>query len=396
METRKNKNSSKGISLLGFGFMRLPLLNEASQEVDKPKALEMVDYAIKHGVNYFDSAWMYHNGNSELFAGEALSAYDRTSFYMATKMPLMLLKSKDDVERIFNEQLKKCKVDYFDFYLLHNISRDHLKIAEACKTYEQLVEKKERGLIKHLGFSFHDRPDLLKEVTARYDWDFAQIQLNYLDWEQQQAKEQYEILSGKNIPVNIMEPVRGGALAKLSPKAVEIFKAADPAASSASWAIRFAASLKGVQTVLSGMTDLDQVKDNVATLENFKPLNENEYKVIGEALTAYKISGAVPCTGCRYCMDCPAGVDIPRALAVYNNYLANKAENHPMAGFLFDMEYKILGADKQASLCVECGQCESRCPQHIEIPRLMKEINALYESRKNAGGPHANLDKKDK
>jgi predicted aldo/keto reductase-like oxidoreductase len=395
METRKNKNSSKGISLLGFGFMRLPLKEGGSQEIDTPKGIEMVDYAIQHGVNYFDSAWMYHAGNSELFAGTALSAYDREKFYLATKMPLMFLKTKDDVERIFNEQLKKCKVDYFDFYLLHNISRDHLKIAEACKTYEQLEKKKEQGLIRPLGFSIHDRPELLKEVTARYDWDFAQIQLNYLDWEQQQAKEQYEILSGKNIPVNVMEPVRGGALAKLSGKAIEILKAADPAASPASWAIRFAASLPGVQTVLSGMTDLDQVKDNVATLENFKSLNEKEYKVIAEALTAYKASGAVPCTGCRYCMDCPAGVDIPRVLSVYNNYLANKAENNPMHGFLFDMEYKILGADKQASLCVKCGQCESRCPQHIEISRLMEEINSLYESRKSAGNPHENFLKKD-
>jgi predicted aldo/keto reductase-like oxidoreductase len=410
MEKRINKNSSSknlgGISLLGFGFMRLPLVKEGSQEIDKKKAFEMVDYALDKGVNYFDTAYMYHDGLSEIFAGEVLTRHNRDSYYLATKMPLMFIKTEADVERIFNEQLKKCKAEYFDFYLLHNISRSHLEAAESCKAYEQLLRKKEQGLIRHLGFSFHDRPDLLEEVTERYSWDFAQIQLNYLDWELQQAGEQYEILERKGIPVNVMEPVRGGTLAKLCDKSAEIYKAANPHVSMASWAIRYAASLPGVQTVLSGMTVMEQVVDNVSTMEHFKPLTVEERAVIEKALTAYKSSGSIPCTGCRYCLesgessnaDCPSGVDIPRVLAIYNNYLVNKENNNPMAGFLFDMEYKILGENKNASRCTGCGQCESRCPQHLKIPGLMEEISAFNEGRKTAAGPagpHADLLKKE-
>jgi predicted aldo/keto reductase-like oxidoreductase len=407
MEKRINKNTAGknlgGISLLGFGYMRLPLKKEGSQEIDKDKAFAMTDYALEKGVNYFDTAYMYHDGLSEEFAGEALSRHNRDSYYLATKMPLMFLKTEADVERIFNEQLKKCKVEYFDFYLLHNISTNHLKIAESCKAYEQLAKKKEQGLIRHLGFSFHDRPDLLRDVTGRYSWDFAQIQLNYLDWELQQAGEQYKILADKNIPVNVMEPVRGGTLATLCDASAEIFKAANPNVSMASWALRYAASLPGVQTVLSGMTTMEQVVDNVSTMENFKPLNDEERRVIEKALAAYKSSGAIPCTGCRYCLgtggeenpDCPAGVDIPRVLAIYNNYLVNKGNNSPMAGFLFDMEYKILGEDKNALGCTACGQCESRCPQHLEIPRLLAGVNAFYEERKTAGSQFANMLKKE-
>ncbi|MDR1388701.1 MAG: aldo/keto reductase [Treponema sp.] len=395
MELRKNKNEPDGISLLGFGLMRLPLAAEGGQAVDRAKAREMVDYAVDHGINYFDTAWMYHDGDSERFAGEALSAHDRGKFFLASKMPLAFLKEPGDVERIFNEQLKKCKVEYFDFYLLHNIDREHFRIAESCNVYDQLKEKQKQGLIRHLGFSFHDRPDLLARVTSSYDWDFAQIQLNYLDWEQQNSKEQYEILYQKGIPVTVMEPVRGGALAKLPETALAIFKAADPHAGAASWALRFAASLPGVQTVLSGMTTLEQMKENISTMENFTALNDGEYQVIKEALVAYKSSGAVPCTACRYCMDCPSGVDIPRILAVYNNYLLNKSENHPMAGFLFDMEYKLPGPDKQAARCVDCGRCESLCPQHLKIPSYMKEIDSLYEERKSAPGPHSDFLKKE-
>jgi predicted aldo/keto reductase-like oxidoreductase len=342
MEKRFIQKSGEELSLLGFGFMRLPLKegSEASpgtQEIDKAKALDMVDYARDKGINYFDTAWIYHEGNSESFAGEALSRYDRSTFNLATKMPLMFVKAEADVERIFQEQLKKCKTGYFDYYLLHNINTEHLKIAETFKIYEKLKEKQKQGQIRRLGFSFHDRPELLRDVVQRYDWDFAQIQLNYLDWEQQNAKEQYKILEKKGIPVNVMEPVRGGALAALCPEAVLIFKNANPNASVASWAIRYAASLSGVQVVLSGMTTLDQVKDNVATMEHFKPLTTEEYQVIDKALLAFKSAGTIPCTGCRYCMDCPQGVDIPKALAIYNNYLSGKSRKTPSYNYDYEM-----------------------------------------------------------
>jgi predicted aldo/keto reductase-like oxidoreductase len=340
MEKRNLKNGE--LALLGFGFMRLPCGKDPG-DIDKAKAFEMVDHAIERGINYFDTAWMYHKEQSENFAGEALSRYSRDSYKLATKLPLMSINTKADVERIFNEQLKKCKTDHFDFYLLHNINESHIKNAEKCKAYEQLKEKQRQGYIGHLGFSFHDRPELLKKVVEKYDFEFAQIQLNYLDWELQNAKEQYEILAERNIPVNIMEPVRGGALAKLCSESLRIFKEADPSASPASWAIRYAASLPMVQVVLSGMTTMDQLKDNIATMDPLKPLSDPEYKVIEKALTAYRKAASVPCTSCRYCMDCPQGVEIPKNIAIDNNYMLAINEENPMAAFLFAMEYRLLG-----------------------------------------------------
>jgi predicted aldo/keto reductase-like oxidoreductase len=375
MEKRNLKNGE--LSLLGFGFMRLPCTGGFA-DIDKSKGFEMVDYAIDKGIDYFDTAWMYHDGQSEVFAGEALSRHQRNSYKLATKLPLMSIKTEGDVEKIFTEQLKKCKVDHFDFYLLHNIGESHLKAAEACKAYEQLKEKQKKGYIGRLGFSFHDRPELLEKVVNKYDFDFAQIQLNYLDWELQNAKEEYEILASRNIPVTVMEPVRGGTLAKLCDESVRIFKEADPSASPASWALRFAASLPGVQLILSGMTTMDQLKDNITVMSPLKPLVEKEYAVIEKALAAYRKASAVPCTSCRYCMDCPGGVEIPKNLAVYNNYQTALAEKHPMADFLFAMEYKLL-KDQDASSCVSCGQCLERCPQHIDIPQWMKTISEVQK-----------------
>ncbi|AEF85760.1 Fe-S oxidoreductase [Treponema primitia ZAS-2] len=377
VEKRLIKKSGEELSLLGFGLMRLPL-KPGTKDIDKALALEMVDYAKNKGINYFDTAYVYHEGNSELFAGEALSRYDRNSYNLASKMPLMVVRSEADVERIFEEQLKKCRVEYFDYYLLHSMNVHHLKIAEDNKVYEQLKEKQRQGKIRRLGFSFHDAPEVLTQIVAKWDWDFAQIQLNYLDWEQQDAKGQYKILNDKGIPVTVMEPVRGGSLASLGDEADSIFKAADPKASVSSWAIRFAATLPGVQVVLSGMSNLDQMKDNISTMENFKPINEADQKVIDKAVLAFRTTGAVPCTGCRYCMECPQGVDIPRNLALYNAYLFNKERNRPNYQFGFMMEYNGMGKAKQAQNCVECKQCEEKCPQHIEISKqmgLIQEVN---------------------
>jgi len=381
METRRYKNSDESVSLLGFGCMRLPLKDDDT-EIDKIRAQAMVDYAISQGVNYFDTAYMYHEMKSEAFIGEALARYPRNSFNLATKMPLVYVSSEADVERIFQEQLQKCRVDYFDYYLLHNVNETFLRKIESFNIYEWAKEKQKQGKIRHLGFSFHDRVEILSETVNRYEWDFAQIQLNYMDWELQNAKQQYQILNEKGIPVVVMEPVRGGALATLCEKSIALMKEKNPHASIASWAIRFAASLPGVLTVLSGMSDMTHVQDNIQTMTPFRPLDKEEYKLIEKALAAYRVSASIPCTACRYCMDCPSGVDIPRTLAIYNNYLVRKSQANPMSALLFDMESMILGEENQSHHCVKCNQCADHCPQQIDIPHWMDTITTFSEERK--------------
>ncbi len=371
MEMRTYKNTDEKISLLGFGCMRLPLVGD-TQKIDTAMAQEMVDYAIKNGVNYFDTAYVYHEAMSEFFIGEALSKYPRSTFNLATKMPTWLISSEEDVHRIFDEQLKKCRVEYFDYYLIHNLQEESFKNAEKHNIYHLLREKQREGKIRRLGFSFHDRPSLLKEIVNKHEWDFVQIQLNYMDWELQDASRLYEILVEKGIPVIVMEPVRGGALNTLCPESVELLKKAAPDASIASWAIRYAASLHGVLTVLSGMSNLEQVRDNIKTMSDFHPLSQDDYDTINTALAKFRLSGKIPCTACRYCMDCPSGVDIPKVFAIYNRY--HHCGTGPDERFLFDFEYQVLGKDKQAENCINCGVCVSNCPQAIDIPQWMHQV----------------------
>ena len=369
MEKRIFSNTDKRVSLLGFGLMRLPVRDPSRQDVvDYEQAEQMLDLAVKAGVNYFDTAYIYHEGASELFAGRALSRYPRESYNLADKMPSWLLESEEDLERIFSEQLVRCRVDYFDFYLVHRISSATWPAVLKTRAYEFLRRKKDEGRIRHLGFSFHDTPPLLKEVLDKYTWDFAQIQFNYLDWQDLQAKEQYEMLAERDLPVIIMEPVRGGALASLSNEAEAALKAAEPDMSIASWAIRFAASFPKVLTVLSGMSNLEQMRDNLATMQNFKPLNQREMDLVFAAAASFRAASTIPCTGCRYCMDCPAGVDIPKVFTVYNQHLLKKVRR------LFDIYYTYLKDSEKADKCVACGACLARCPQGIDIPGFMKEI----------------------
>ncbi|WNY23470.1 hypothetical protein MmiHf6_07770 [Methanimicrococcus hongohii] len=371
MENRLFKNNEK-ISLLGFGTMRLPRASDETQEIDYKTGQEMVDYAIAHGVNYFDTAYMYHEGESEIFIGEALSKYPRESFYLADKMPPWRAETKADVERIFEEQLQKCKVDYFDFYLIHNLNREHFEMAENLKIYDFLKQKQAEGKIRYIGFSFHDSPDFLETVADidKYEWDFVQIQLNYLDWTIQDAKRQYEILNERKIPIIVMEPVRGGSLATLSKNARNILKNADPNASIASWAIRYAATFPNVLTVLSGMSDMEQVKDNVKTIENFSPLNEHDHEIIEKAVEEYQSSFKIPCTYCRYCMECPSGVHIPKVFDKYNQYFVRGDTDKNR----FLSEYAWIGEERQAHNCTGCGVCLPKCPQGIDIPKEMKKI----------------------
>ncbi|MDR1378592.1 MAG: aldo/keto reductase [Synergistaceae bacterium] len=381
METRYFEGIGKEISLLGFGLMRLPLRSDDSKDINYETAEEMVDRALDAGVNYFDTAWIYHEGQSEVFAGAALNRHPREKFNLATKLWIRTLESANEAELKFARQLEKCCVEHFDFYLLHNLNEDVWDITLKHRLYELLHREKERGRIRRLGFSLHGSPEHLERVAKEYDWDFAQIQINYLDWDAVNAKRHYQILEELRIPVVVMEPVRGGALANLPPQAEAILKAADPNASSSSWAIRYAASLPGVLTVLSGMSSLQQVEDNVKTMTGFRPLDESERAVLARTATAYRASGFLPCTGCRYCMPCPSGVDIPGVFASYNRYRATLAENPSMAPIIFQMMYGSLTPSERAANCVVCGQCRPRCPQGIDVPQGVKEIADFAAAR---------------
>ncbi|MDR0732180.1 MAG: aldo/keto reductase [Treponema sp.] len=369
MEKRQIPSLNAGVSLLGFGLMRLPVTGSDKSKIDYSVAGSMVDRAIEGGINYFDTAYVYHERKSEIFAGDVLSKYKRESYYLATKMPTWdAVPSAADVPRVFEKQLKKCKTDYFDFYLVHSFDHDHYEQFIKYNMYDYLSKQKEAGRIRRLGFSFHADPSLLEKVVKNHTWDFAQIQLNYVDWEMLNAKRFYDFLTENRIPVVVMEPVRGGALAALNDKASGILKKAAPQASLASWAIRFAASLPNVMTVLSGMSTPEQLEDNLKTMTPFRPLSEEDYKTIKEAAAAYIASGTVPCTGCRYCMDCPAGVDIPRIFSQYNHYQISKNRN------TFTGTYRYLLEKEKAHNCVNCGRCVKLCPQGIDIPKHLKEI----------------------
>ncbi|MDR1915340.1 MAG: aldo/keto reductase [Synergistaceae bacterium] len=375
MEKRFFASVGRKISLLGFGLMRLPILNGVTADIDYPTAERMVGRALDAGINYFDTAWIYHENKSEVFAGEALSKYPRDKYCLATKMPPWVVDSAARAEDIFNQQMKKCHVDYFDFYLMHNLCTDNYEPAVKYRIYEFLHKKKEEGAIRRLGFSIHDTTEQMTRVLNDYDeWDFVQIQINYIDWDTLGSKRQYEILTERGIPVVVMEPVRGGALASLTPEAASVLKRANPEASLASWAIRYAADLPGVLTVLSGMTSPDQLEDNIDTMTGFKPLSDEERNVLKEAIAIYRASGAIPCTGCRYCMDCPSGVDIPRVFEIFNHYRVSLASIPGLARIVFGNTYRSLTSSEQAHNCTACEVCVEHCPQGIDIPKYMNEI----------------------
>lgn len=371
--TRKPyKNTGLTLPMLGYGMMRLPVLKSA-RKIDYAAAEKLFDRAMKAGVNYFDTAYFYHSGASETCAGDLLSKYPRDSYMLASKMPVGFLKNAADLERIFNEQLKKCKTAYFDFYMLHALNASSWKKSQRLKVYDFLAQKKREGKIRKLGFSFHDTPEVLETIASAHPWDFAQIQLNYLDWELYRSKEQYEILTRKNIPVIVMEPLRGGALANLNKAANTILHNAAPGYSSASWAFRYAGSLPNVLITLSGMTKMEHLEDNIRTFSDFKPLNGKERKTLKTALEAYRKSLAVPCTDCRYCMPCPAEVEIPRIFGIYNQYKLSGNR------YQFLNNYRAIGEDGRASSCVACGKCLKNCPQKIDIPEQLKKIDLEFK-----------------
>ena len=364
------------LSALGMGAMRLPVIDGDDARVDENAVKEMVAYAIEHGVNYFDTAWGYHNGQSELALGRALAAYPRDSFYLADKFPGYDLSNMDKVEEIFEAQLEKCGVDYFDFYLFHNVCELNIDayLDRSHRIYAYLTEQKKNGRIRHLGFSAHGSCEVIRRFLDAYGdaMEFAQIQLNYLDWDFQGAKDKVELLTAHGLPVWVMEPLRGGSLAKLAPEEEEKLRALRPNESMASWAFRFLQSVPEVTVILSGMSNLEQLKQNVATFSQDRPLNEAERTaLLGIAGDMVK-KIVLPCTACRYCTShCPQGLNIPELLALYNEHCFTKG------GFIAPMAISAIPEDKRPNACIGCRSCEAVCPQQIKISEAMADFSRM-------------------
>lgn len=361
------------LSALGFGMMRLPVVNGDGNNIDEDAARAMVCYALEHGINYFDTAFGYHGGNSEIVTGKLLAEHPRDSFYLATKFPGSGADSRERTAEVFEKQLEKCKVDYFDFYLLHNVndgSADgYAKPDNASVAY--LKEQKSAGRIRHLGFSAHISYDAFERfLAARHDdMEFCQLQLNYLDWTFQDAKKKVDLLTRYGIPVWVMEPLRGGRLARLDDKYVSALKDIRADETVPSFAFRFIQSLPQVCVTLSGMSSMEQLKDNLATFEADKPLTTDEFDKL-TAVAADMMANTVPCTSCRYCVSkCPVGLDIPRLLGIYNEATVTAGGfNHPWG-------LRHIDEDKQPSCCLGCGACAAACPQNIKIPEVFADFS---------------------
>ena len=370
------------LSMLGFGAMRLPVLDGDDAKIDEAGAIAMVDEAIRGGVNYFDTAWGYHAGNSETVMGKALSAYPRSSFYLASKFPGYDLSNFGKHEEIFAEQLKKCRVDHFDFYLCHNVCElniDAYLNEEAYHTLSFLKQQKKNGKIRHLGFSAHGTIETIRRFLAAYgdDMEFCQLQINWLDWDFQNAKDKVALLQKHGIPVWVMEPLRGGKLAQLAPSYAAQLQALRPDETIPAWSFRFLQDIPGVTVVLSGMSDLAQLRGNLATFAEEKPLSEEEKRTLFAIARDMTEKSSVPCTACRYCTThCPQGLNIPYLLELYNEHTFTKT-----GAFIAPMALSALPDDKKPSACVGCRSCEKVCPQQIKISEVLADFAQKLSSK---------------
>lgn len=366
LKTREFKKLGIKTKLLGFGCMRFPTING---EIDEIKAEEMIDTAYKAGVNYFDTAYVYHNGKSESFIGKVLAKYPRDTYYIATKLPVWNLKEKEDVKKVIDEQFARLDKEVIDFYLLHSMQKKAWDKAVEFEALKVIEEYRKAGKIKYVGFSFHDSYEVFEEIINSYDWDFCQIQYNYVDTEIQAGLKGYKLTEEKGIPLVIMEPIKGGSLASLPKEVSEPFRQIHPEWSDASWALRFVASHENVKVILSGMSTLEQVKDNLATFENLEDLTNEELETINNVAKTLKERTKNGCTGCRYCMPCPAGVDIPNNFSAWNIYYKYESENAASWAVR-----QVKASEGYATKCVECGKCEAVCPQHLNIRKDLAQI----------------------
>ena len=361
------------LSALGMGAMRLPVVEGDEARIGGQAGADMVDYAMAHGINYYDTAWGYHNGNSELVMGRALKKYPRESFYLADKFPGYDLSNMDKVEEIFEEQLKKCGVSYFDFYLFHNVCEMNIDAYLDPKygIFEYLMKQKENGRIRHLGFSAHGGYAVMERFLRAYGekMEFCQIQLNYMDWEFQKAKEKVELLKQYGIPVWVMEPLRGGKLASLPSEDEKKLKALRPAEEIPAWAFRFLQTVPEVTVTLSGMSSREQMEANIRTFEEDRPLNEEEMETLLSVAGEMVKKTALPCTACHYCVShCPQQLHIPSLLSLYNEHSVTEG------GFIAPMALAAVAKEKWPSACIGCRSCEAVCPQQIKISEAMADF----------------------
>lgn len=373
MDYKHMKTMEAKPSLLGFGCMRFPL--DENGNIDEEAAEKMLDQAISAGVNYIDTAYPYHNGQSELFVGNVLKKYPRNQYYLATKLPIWLLQTKTDVKEMFETQLKRLQTDTVDFYLLHALDKEKWQKVIDLEIIPFLETMKQEGKIRYLGFSFHDDYDTFQNILLYHDWDFCQIQLNYMDTQVQAGMKGYRLAEKLDIPMIVMEPIKGGRLVNLPQDIKEKLIDADPSKSIASWALRFVAGLPNVKVVLSGMSNMKQVMDNLKTFQPFIPLNDAELQLIDTVAKDLRTRVRNGCTACGYCMPCPFGVDIPANFKLWNEAAMYQDDQRA------ELSYIELGS-KQAKFCQKCGKCENECPQQLSIRDDLAEIADMYRSQK--------------
>jgi predicted aldo/keto reductase-like oxidoreductase len=378
MQYRYFTRDNLKVSQLGFGCMRFPILNKDSGQIDEVKATEMLHYAIDNGVNYIDTAYPYHKGNSEIFVGNALKDGYREKIYLATKLPVWLTNSYEDFEKYLDEQLERLQTEYIDFYLLHTLSKKTWNKIKDLNVLHFLDEAKRKGKIKYAGFSFHDKVEVFKEIIDSYSWDFCQIQLNYMDRQYQAGLEGLKYAKEKSISVAIMEPIKGGKLSNPSKEIEEIWNRSDIKRTPSEWALRWLFNQEEISVVLSGMSTLDHVKENIKTASEglSNSLTQEELSLIDEVTKVYTEGIKVGCTACEYCLPCPQNVVIPDVFEYYNNLYVYGTEKESKNAY-----NRLIELEKDSSRCIECGACEEACPQHINIREQLKNADIVLRAK---------------